>query len=213
MPNQDIQHTGNPTDIMLDLSSTSFFVPIIHKNSPIAYSIISNIHWYHKVAKHSGVETLMRYVLQKVYVIEGRSLMKQIRKRCERCRYLLKRCINVAMGPISKYNLTIAPPFYITQVDLAGPFKAYSPHNKRATIKIWLAVFCCSTTSTTNIKLMDNYDSNSFILAFTRFSCEVGYPKILLRDEGSQQIKACKNMKLNFQDIRHQLHVNVNVEF
>ena len=136
---------------MLDLSSTSFFVPIIHKNSPIAYSIISDIHWYHKVAKHSGVETLMRYVLQKVYAIEGRSLMKQIRKRCERCRYLLKRCINVAMGPISKYGLIITPPFYISQVDLAGPFKAYSLHNKRATIKI---LFCCSTTSTTNIKVM-----------------------------------------------------------
>ena len=213
LPNQDIQHTGNSTIVMLDLSSTSFFVPIIEKNFPIAYSIISNIHWYHKVAKHSGVETLMRYVLQKFYVIEERSLVKQIRKRCEPCRYLLKRCINVAMGPISKYNLTIAPPFYITQVDLAGPFKAYSSHNKRATIKIWLAVFCCSTTSTTNIKLMDNYDSNSFILAFTCFSCEVGYPKILLLDEGSQLIKGCKNMKLNFQDIRHQPHVNVNVEF
>ena len=168
--NQLIQHIGNPTDVMLDLSLTLFFAPIIHKNSLIAYSIISDIHWYHKVAKHSGVETLMRYVLQKVYVIEGRSLMKQIRKRCERCRYLLKRCINVAMGLISKYNLTSAPPFYISQVDLVGPFKANSPHNKRATIKIWLTVFCYSTTSTTNIKVMDTYDSNSFILAFTHFS-------------------------------------------
>ena len=213
LPNQDIQHTGNPTDIMSDLSSTSFFVPIIHKNSPIGYSIISHIHWYHKVAKHSGVKTLMCYVLQKVYVIEGQSLMKQIRKRCERCRSLLKRCVNIAMGPISKYNLTIAPPFYISQVDLSGPFKAYSPHNKQATIKIWLAVFCGSTTSTTNIKVMDTYDSNSFILAFTHFSCQVGYPKILLLNEGSQLINGCKNMKLNFQDIRHQLHVNVNVEF
>ena len=72
LPDQeDIQHTGNPTDIMLDVSSTSFFVPIIHKNSPIAYSIISHIHWYHKVAKNSGVETLMHCVLQKVYVMEG----------------------------------------------------------------------------------------------------------------------------------------------
>ena len=69
--NQLIQHIGNPTDVMLDLSLTLFFAPIIHKNSLIAYSIISDIHWYHKVAKHSGVETLMRYVLQKVYVIEG----------------------------------------------------------------------------------------------------------------------------------------------
>ena len=115
---------------MLDLSSTSFFVPVIHKSSPIAYSIIRDIHWYHKIAKYSGVKTLMRYVFQKVYIIEGQSFMKQIRKRCGCCTYLQKRCINVAMGPISKYNLTIAPPFYISQVDLAGPFKAYSPHNR-----------------------------------------------------------------------------------
>ena len=60
---------------------------------------------------------------------------------------------------------------------------------------------------------MDSYDSNSFILAFTLFSCEVGYQKILLLDEASQLIKRCKNMKLNFQDIRYQLHVNVHVEF
>ena len=57
LSNQDIQHTGNPIDVMLDLSLTSFFVPIIHKNSTIVYSIISDIHCYHKVAKHSGVET------------------------------------------------------------------------------------------------------------------------------------------------------------
>ena len=71
LPNQDIQHTGNATDFMLDLSSTLFFVPIVPKNSPIAYSIISDMHCYHKVAEHSGVETLMRYILQKVYVTEG----------------------------------------------------------------------------------------------------------------------------------------------
>ena len=60
---------------------------------------------------------------------------------------------------------------------------------------------------------MDTYDSNSFILAFTHFSCEVGCPKIFILNEGSQLIKGCKNVKLNFQDIRHQLHVNVNVDF
>ena len=60
---------------------------------------------------------------------------------------------------------------------------------------------------------MNTYDSNSFIPAFTLFSCEVGYPKILLLVEGSQLTKRCKNIKLNFQAIRHQLHVNFNAEF
>ena len=100
----------------------------------------------HDVAKHSGNETVLKYTMDFVHIIEGRNLVKSIRANCERCKYLIKQTINVSMGPISKYNLTIAPAFYITQVDLMGPLKAYSPHNKRSTIKIWYVVFCCATT-------------------------------------------------------------------
>ena len=45
-----------------------------------------------------------------------------IQRLCECCRYLAKRTIEVAMGPMSKHNMTVAPAFYITPVDLAGPF-------------------------------------------------------------------------------------------
>ena len=40
------------------------------------------------------------------------------------------------MGPVSKHNLNIAPAFYSTQCDLAGPFKSYSHSNKRATVNM-----------------------------------------------------------------------------
>ena len=108
------------TDIMKDLSNTSFFVPIIDAQSPIAYSVINEIHWDHAVANHSGVETVYRYVLQVCYIINGRNLVKLYRKNCERCRYLAKRTIDIAMGPVSSQNLTIAPAFFITQLDLVG---------------------------------------------------------------------------------------------
>ena len=55
------------------------------------------------------------------------------------------------MGPISKYNVMIAPAFYGTQVDICGPFKAYSMHHKRTTIKVCLIVYCCMSTSTTSV--------------------------------------------------------------
>ena len=60
-------------------------------------------------------------------ILEGRELVKLFKKNCERCRYIAKRTIDVSMGPLSQFNLTIAPTFFITQTDLAGPFKAYSP--------------------------------------------------------------------------------------
>ena len=77
----------------------------------------------------------------------------------------------------------IAPAFYVSQIDIAGPFKAYSSHNKRTTIKIWYCVFCCATSRTVNIKVLEDYITSSFFLSFIRFSCEVGYPKIMCIDE------------------------------
>ena len=137
------------------------------------------------------------------FIIEERKL---IRENCERCKYLTK-----LMGPVSKYSLTIAPAFYITQVDLMGPLEAYSPHNKRNTIKIWYVVFCYATTSTVAIKVIEGYTTSDIIQGFTRFSCESGYPKLLLPDEGNQLIAGCENMKLNFSNLKYQLHLKVNV--
>ena len=116
---------------MKDLSRYSFCVPVLDKDSSVAYSIALDIHWNHPACKHSGVETTLRFIMKKVYIIEGRSLVKSI----------------CPMGPIPDCNLTVAPAFYSSQVDLSGPYSAYSPLHKRTTMKIWLAIFCCCSTS------------------------------------------------------------------
>lgn len=99
LPTDKVTSTGKLTNVMLDLSSTMFCVPMIDRNSPIAYSIVSYIHWNHKVAKHAGVETVLRYVLQIAYIIDGRELVRHIRRKCQRCRYMAKKTIEVEMGP------------------------------------------------------------------------------------------------------------------
>ena len=60
---------------------------------------------------------------------------------------------------------------------------------------------------------MDDYSVTSFIQSFIRFSCEAGYPKKLLSDEGSQLVKGCETMKLSFTDIKNQLHHQKAVEY
>lgn len=35
--------------------------------SPFAYAIVNDIHWFHSVAKHSGNETVWRYLLICIY--------------------------------------------------------------------------------------------------------------------------------------------------
>ena len=126
LPTDETRAVNPMTSAMKDLTSTTFCVPVIDKYSPIAYSIVNDIHWNNKTVKHSGIDSVWRYVLKYVFIVEGRELVKKIKNSCQRCRYLAKRTIEVAMGPISRYNMTIAPAFVISQVDLAGPFKSYS---------------------------------------------------------------------------------------
>jgi len=209
----EIQITTPMTNVMKDLHKTMFCVPVLDKYSPLAYSIVDQIHWHDPAVRHSGNESIWRYTLKQVYIIEGRDVVKRIKNGCKRCRYLKKKTIDVSMGKVPEYNLTIAPAFYITQIDLAGPFKSYSNHHKRTTVKIWLAIFCCATTSTTSIKVMEDYSTAAFVQAFIRFSCEVGYPKKVLTDAGSQIIKGCNDLKLNYHDLKFKLHHNVAVEF
>ena len=131
--------------------------------------------------------------------------------------YLYNHGSCIIMGPVSwvlyPVQFEIAPAFHITQVDLTGPFKAYSEHNKRTTHKIWLVVFCCATTATINIKVMEDYSTTAFIQRFTRFSCENGYPKKLSPDEGSQLVKGCTSVKLDIRDFKSRLSQNLNIDF
>ena len=213
LPTQQISASTKLTDTMLDLTATTFCVPLVMKSSAVALSIVNDVHWHHEIARHAGVETVLRYILQYVYIIEGRELVRFVRKNCIRCKLILKRTLNVSMGPVSQHQLKIAPAFYATQTDIAGPFCAYSLHNKRTTIKVWMIVFCCTATSTTSIKVMEDYGTIAFIQAFIRFACDVGYPKILLIDEGSQLIKGCETMKFKFEDAQRKLHTDQQVEF
>ena len=79
-------------------------------------------------------------------------------------------------------------------------------------MNMWMAVFCCTTTSATKIKTMDAYTTTSFIDAFTRFGCDVGFPHRMLADQGSQLVKGCQTAKFNYQDIKFRLHVDAHVE-
>ncbi|XP_066918232.1 uncharacterized protein [Clytia hemisphaerica] len=213
LPGDEVTITGRFTSAMRDLASTTFCVPVLDKDSPVAQSLALDVHWNHPVCKHSGLESTLRYILKSAYIIDGRQLVKNIRKQCTRCRYLTKKTVEAAMGPIPQCSITIAPPFYGTQVDLSGPYLAYSPLHKRTTVKIWLAVFCCCTTSATSIKTMDDYSTEAFILSFIRFSNNHGFPKRLFCDSGSQIIKGCDQMRLDFNNIQHQLHKRVSVDF
>ena len=211
--NADISIAGEYSEKMIDISNKSFVVPIIDSNSPLAFSIVNDVHWNHPDAMHKGVESTVRVVMTIAYILNVRELAKSFRKNCKRCRYILKKTVEVMMEPTSKDNLCVAPPFYVTQIDICGTFTSYSTHNKRSTKKIWILVFVCSTTGCTDMKVMEDYDTPQFLDAYVRFAFNLGHPKKLLIDEGSQLICGCENMILNMSDVKGQLNREYGIEF
>ena len=152
LPEDQVTIVGCCTEAMKNLSQHSFCVPVLDKDSPVAYSITLDAHWNHPACKYSGAETTLRFIMKKIYIIEGCALVKLIR-RCQGCRYLMKKTVEATIGPIPDCNLTVAPAFYMSQVDLSGPYSVYSPLPKCTTMKIWLAIFCCCSTSAVSIKI------------------------------------------------------------
>ena len=210
---QEVDGTFALSDACLDLSASSFCVPMTDALSPVAYAIVSETHWYHPDVNHGGVESVLRFSQMTAHIIGGRELVKNMKKACARCRVLHKKGVQVAMGPIADENLCIAPPFYYCQVDLCGHVNAYSPANKRATLKVWYAVFVCTTTSVVDSRIMEDYSADSFLQAFERFACRFGYPKMVLPDEGSQLVKGCENMIISFSDIQQRMSREYGIEF
>jgi hypothetical protein len=213
LPDQRVVNKLTLADVSFDLSEKTFCVPMVDKSSPVAYAISDEVHWNHFDVRHGGIESVLREIQCIAYLIGGRKLVKDIKRSCIRCRILRKKRLEVVMGPKHDGNLCIAPAFHTTQVDICGYFDSFSNANKRAKIKLWFVVFCCSATGAVDIKVMEDYSTDSFILAFIRFSCRYGYPCSLLPDPGSQLVKGCKDMILSFSDIRHKLSVEYGVSF
>ena len=80
-------------------------------------------------------------------------------------------------------------------------------------MKIWFVNFCYCATGAVDLKIMDDYSTSSFIVAFVRFSCKVGYPRKLMPDAGSQLVKGCQCMTITFSNVKHKLHLEYGVAF
>ena len=134
----------------------------MEKKSLIAYSVVNEKKWQTATAKHASIQTILRFTLSTACITEKKKIVKKVKEDCHGCRLLAKGTVEVIIGPISNYSLFIIPAFYYIQINLFGPFKVYTQHNKKNMIKVWLGVFRCSTKSTVGIKVMYDCSAASF---------------------------------------------------
>ena len=220
-----LKHTGrildnteitNMSATMLDLPPLKFVAPIVDRFSPIAYSIM--VYCHRTSSRHRNNVCTLRDSLGIAHIIRGRDLANEVRNACAFCRLHKRRLLEVEMGQLHPSRLVIAPAFYNCQVDLMGPYMAAVEQNTRGAIprKVWGCVFKCPATGAVAVHAMDASDSEAVIMAYTRFSSIRGHPYKLYIDEGSQMMKACKDMVISMANILDsiaaKLHVGVEYQ-
>jgi hypothetical protein len=96
-----------------------------------------------------------------------------------------------------------------------GPYTAFCRHNHRSTVKVWGVVFKDTASGAIFVHAMEKCDTEAFIMAYTRFAARFCHPMKLFPEEGSQLLKACKEMEISWVDGSKDLNsrYQVGVEF
>ena len=193
-------------------------IPILDRHSPLSYSIAQYIHY--DIGKHRGIETSNRLSLEHVSIIQGMTLYREIADNCWKCKMKRKRFLDVNMGPIAQEQLIVAPPFYVTMLDLFGPIESYVPGFERNTrnrkvleSKMYIMVAVCVTTKIVNLQVLEGKKAHNIMDGFTRLSAEVGVPTIVHVDQDSGAMSGFRDAELDYVDLKQQLHRQYGIEF
>ena len=204
--------------VHLDPLGVNVKAPLIDRFSPLAYSIAQYIHW--KVAKHAGMEMCHRLCLERVHILQGFSLLRELALECPMCKIKRKRFLEVSTGPAGEHQFTIAPPMYACQADLFGPVIVYAPGYSKdlrgrpaRACKVWVMVFVCPVTRLVSCQVIEKSDNSGMIDGVTRLASDYGFPKYLMVDQDGAIMKALQEAKVNMRDLQHNLHSEHGVVF
>ncbi|XP_074041972.1 uncharacterized protein [Leptinotarsa decemlineata] len=145
----------------------------------------------HTRLMHAGPQLLLAHIRQTYWPIAGRSLARRIVRECVTCFRTKPTITNPLMGNLPATRVNPSPPFFISSVDYAGPFKVKDRQGRGCKIsKAYASVFVCFTTRAVHIELVPDLTKDSFIAAFRRFIARRGKPSRMYSDNGTNFVGA-----------------------
>ena len=188
-------------------SGFNLVCPILDRFSPVSFAIAFFIH--NQLYQHKGYESSYRFSLDFVHNLEGLRLFREIGEECVECKKIRGKYLDYAMGPLPDESFTVAPAFYVSQLDIYGPCHVYVPghamalRNKKVLdAKVYVLLFACPVTKCINLQVIENKSCDGIIDGITRLGCEVGMPKLILPDQDSGIIKALEESEVKLRDLQ-----------
>ena len=209
---------GLPDEESLSQFNLKTFTPVLDRHSPLSYSIGDYIH--RKITKHGGFEMNYRESLNHCFIIQGLGLFRELGEDCKMCIKLRKKYLDIKEGPVADESLTIAPPFYVTMIDIYGPYQIYVPghamktrHKNIVEAKCYVLVCVCPITKCINLQVIEAKSADGVIDGVMRLCCEVGVPSLVITDQDSGIMKALSEAEVNIMDLDRILHKEKGIRF
>ena len=204
--------------VNLDPLGVNVQAPILDRYSPVAYSLAQHIHW--DVSKHAGLETCNRLCLERVHILQGFAILKELSNECALCKVKRKKFLEVSTGPVGEHQLNIAPAMYACQADLFGPVTVYVPGYSKAlrgrpalASQVWVMVFVCPVTRLVNCQVIEKSDHGGILDGVTRLAADYGFPKYLMIDQDDAIMKALRESEVCLRNLQHSLYTEHGVIF
>ena len=160
----------------------------------------------HVCLGHCGASLLLCHTGLKYHVLGAKRLAKAVCNQCKKCIRLATDTRKQLMGQLPADRVTPSPPFYITGMDYAGPFKLKMGYvRKPCIIPAWVCVFLCFTTRAVHLEVVSDQKTDAFLATLKRFISRRGCPHILYSDNGSN-FQGARNDLMELQKMLREAH-------
>ena len=197
------------------LFDLNFEVPIVDNHSPLAYPLALHLH---SLFNHRGYESCYRLSLNRVKILGGLQIFKNITLNCVVCLKDRKKYLKMVMGNLTDCQLSITPVFYYTLVDMFGPVKCYAPGQEKQTrrdksYEAHFLVFSCVATGAVNVQLIEGKRTDFILDGCSRFFNETGVPKIMFPDDDGGLVRAFTRGEICLEDVSGNLYRTRGIHF
>ncbi|GFY36753.1 integrase catalytic domain-containing protein [Trichonephila clavipes] len=176
-----------------DLPYVNKHPAILPGNHNLTVQIIAN---FHRKNLHTGASSLLHYVREKFWPLNGRSLCRKVVHECLVCFKSRPLVTSQLMGNLPRDRVIPDYPFNCSGVDFCGPFMIrYKNQRKGILHKIYICVFVCFVSKAIHIEIVSDLTSDAFIATSKRFFSRRGKCAKLYSDNGKTFVGANKELK------------------
>ncbi|GFY22155.1 integrase catalytic domain-containing protein [Trichonephila clavipes] len=151
---------------------------------------------FHRKNLHTGASSLLHYVREKFWPLNGRSLCRKVVHECLVCFKSRPLVTSQLMGNLPRDRVDPDYPFNCSGVEFCGPFMIrYKNQRKGILHKIYICVFVCFVSKAIHIEIVSDLTSDAFIATLKRFFSRRGKCAKLYSDNGKTFVGANKELK------------------